>query len=102
MKFFSKGSQKEGLGIATGVARIDVDGGYTPDEIVVAAGAPARLVFHRHDNSACSEQVVFPQLGLRADLPQHKDVIVELPAIGPGDYDFECGMGMLHGRVVVR
>lgn len=101
MKFFSKGS-RETAGTANGSVRIDVDGAYTPDEIVVAARAPARLVFHRHDSSACSEQVVFPQLGLRVDLPQHKDVPVELPATEPGEYDFECGMGMLHGRVLVR
>ena len=101
MKFFSKRSQAS-LGMAPGTARIDVDGAYSPDKVVVAAGAPARLVFHRHDSSPCSEQVVFPQFGLRADLPQHKDVTVDLPAAEPGEYDFECGMGMLHGRLVVR
>ena len=101
MKFFSKRSQAS-LGVASGAAHIDVDGRYTPDEVVVAAGAPTSLVFHRHDSSPCSEQVVFPQFGLRADLPQHKDVTVELPAAEPGEYDFECGMGMLHGRLVVR
>ena len=101
MKFFSKRSQA-GPEMTGGATRVDVDGGYKPDEVVVAAGVPTQLVFHRHDNSPCSEQVVFPQFGLRADLPQHKDVTVELPAAEPGEYDFECGMGMLHGRLVVR
>ena len=101
MKFFSKKSPV-GLANGAGVARIDVDGGYSPDELVIDAGSPARLIFHRHDSSPCSEQVVFPQFGIRMDLPQHKDVMVELPAAEPGEYEFECGMGMLHGRLVAR
>lgn len=76
--------------------------GYQPDTIVVAAGEPARLVFHRHDASRCSEQVVFPDQGVRATLPQHQDVEVQLPASAPGEYEFHCGMKMLHGRLVVR
>ena len=101
MKLFSKRSPSHPQTVAAD-PRIEVDGGYSPAEVVVPADSPARLVFHRHDSSPCSEQVVFPEFGVRADLPQHRDVVVELPAAAPGDYDFECGMGMLHGRIVVR
>lgn len=82
--------------------RVLVDGGYAPDTLVVAAGERVRLIFHRHDRSPCSEEVVFPDQGVRATLAQHEDVVVELPASEPGEYDFHCGMGMLHGRLVVR
>ena len=72
------------------------------DTLVVAAGEPIRLVFHRHDDSPCSEEVVFPDQGVRATLTQHEDVVVELPPSEPGEYDFHCGMDMLHGRLVAR
>ena len=83
-------------------ARIIVAGGYEPDTVVVAAGEPASLVFHRRDHSPCSEDVVFPGLGVRVGLVQGQDVLVELPASAPGEYEFRCGMGMLRGRLVVR
>ena len=81
---------------------IVVDGGYRPGTLVVAAGAPVRLVFHRDDASPCSEEVVFPHQGVRATLPQHQDVAVDLPPSEPGEYEFRCGMDMLHGRLIVR
>lgn len=82
--------------------RVIVDGSYAPDTLVVAAGEPVRLIFHRHDSSPCTEEVVFPDQGVRATLPQHEDVAVDLPPSQPGEYAFQCGMGMLHGRLVVR
>jgi plastocyanin domain-containing protein len=104
MKLFSR-KHESGTAVdaAEGSPRlISVDGGYTPDTLYAAAGEPVSLVFHRHDGSPCSEEVVFPDQGVRATLAQHEDVVVELPASEPGEYDFHCGMGMLHGRLVVR
>ena len=79
-----------------------MDGGYSPDTLVVAAGEPVRVVFHRHDGSRCSEEVVFPEQKVRATLAQHEDVAVDLPASKPGEYEFHCGMNMLHGRLIAR
>ena len=83
-------------------AMILVKGGYTPDVIVVESGKPVRLEFRREETAACSEQVIFPDFGKAADLPEGENVAVELPPSEPGEYGFECGMGMLHGRLVVR
>ena len=82
--------------------RILVTDGYAPDTITVPAGEPVRLVFHRHDGSPCSEEVVFPAQGVRATLARHKDVAVDLPPSEPGEYEFHCGMEMLRGRLVVQ
>ncbi len=82
--------------------RILVNGGYAPDTLVVAAREPVSLIFHRHDGSPCSEEVVFPDQDVRATLAQDEDVAVDLPPSEPGEYEFHCGMGMLHGRLVVR
>ena len=83
-------------------AMILVKGGYTPDVIVVESGKPVRLEFRREETAACSEQVLFPDFGKAAHLPEGENVAVELPPSAPGEYGFECGMGMLHGKLVVR
>ena len=83
-------------------AMILVKGGYSPDTIVVERGKPVRLSFRREETAACSEQVIFPDFGRSADLPEGQVVPVELVPEAPGEYGFECGMGMLHGKLVVR
>jgi len=83
-------------------AMILVKGGYTPDTIVVEHGKPVRLNFRREETAACSERVLFPDFGRSADLPEGTVVAVELVPDQPGEYGFECGMGMLHGKLIVR
>jgi len=83
-------------------AMILVKGGYTPDLIVADAGAPIRLTFLRTESSACSERVVFADFHKSAELPEGKNVTLDLPATKAGEYLFQCGMGMLRGKLVVR
>lgn len=102
MKLFSRTHTPGTPAEEGGEHRIIVDGGYAPDTVVVPAGESVRLVFHRHDGSPCSEEVVFPDQHVRATLAQHEDVAVDLPPSEPGKYEFHCGMGMLRGRLVAR
>jgi plastocyanin domain-containing protein len=81
---------------------IVIDGAYTPATIRVAAGRPVRLVFDRQETSSCSEEVVFPAFGVRKFLPAHEKTAVEITPPTPGTYDFTCGMGMLHGRLIAE
>ncbi len=82
--------------------RIDVQGGYTPNEVHVAAGRPVRLDFFRNETNPCTEEVVLPAFGVRAWLAPHETTPVEFTPAVPGTYDFSCGMGMVHGRLVVE
>jgi len=82
--------------------RITVHGGYEPATIRVAAGRPVRLVFDRQETSSCSEEVVFPAFGLRRFLPAHQSTTLEVTPPSPGTYEFTCGMGMLHGKLVAE
>ena len=103
MKLFSRQHEPATAAVSPdGPARIFVDGGYVPDTVSVAAGEPARRIFHRRDGSSGGEEVVFPDQGVRAALALHKDVVVELPPSDPGEYEFRCGMAMLRGRLFVR
>lgn len=82
-------------------ALIRVKGGYTPDVLMVKAGQPVRLNFERQETAACSEEVVFPAFDRRAKLPEGEIVPIEFTPEQPGEYDFQCHMGMLHGKLIV-
>ena len=81
---------------------VTVKGGYTPDLIVVQHGRPVRLIFTRHESSACSEQVLFPDFNQSALLPEGKEVTLEFTPEKAGEYGFQCQMGMLRGKLVVE
>ena len=79
-----------------------VKGGYQPATIVAKAGARLRLNFTRREASLCGEEVVFPDFGKRAHLPENQSVSIELTPERPGVYEFTCGMNMYRGKVVVE
>jgi len=83
-------------------ADVTVKGGYQPASIVVKAGRPLRLNFTRRESTPCGEEVVLPEFGKRAHLPQDKTVLVEITPNKPGEYEFTCGMNMYKGRLIVE
>ena len=89
---------------AGGIQIIDVTvkGGYQPASIVAEAGRPLRLNFTRREASLCGEEVVLPEFGKRAHLPQDVAVAVEITPRAPGEYEFTCGMNMYKGKLIVR
>ena len=101
--FFSK---KKGTRLQSGngvqEANVIVKGGYTPDVLVVKAGRPVRLNFLRQETASCSEMVLFPDFNKSARLPTGETVSIELFPEKPGEYDFQCQMGMLHGKLIAE
>lgn len=81
---------------------VRVQGGYEPANVTVKRGAPVRLVFDRQETNGCSEEVVFPDFGVRKFLPAHQKTVVELTPESAGSYEFTCGMGMLRGKLTVE
>lgn len=81
---------------------IAVQGGYDPALVRVRQGSPVRLVFDRRETSGCSEEVVFPDFGVRKFLPAFQKTVVELKPERAGTYEFTCGMSMLRGRLIVE
>lgn len=98
-----RGSARAAAG-AGGVQEVvvTVRGGYDPAEVRVKRGAPVRIVFDRQETSSCSEEVVFPDFGVRRFLPAHRKTPVEITPAEAGSYEFTCGMGMLRGRLTVE
>ena len=97
-----EGAQASGDSAAVPEVKVIVHGGYDPATIRVAAGRPVRIVFDRQETSSCSEEVVFPDFGIRRFLPTGKTTAIEVTPPKPGRYEFACGMGMLHGALVAE
>jgi plastocyanin domain-containing protein len=100
-------SEVTGTQVAVGAgglqqAQIIVKGGYTPDVLVVKAGQPVRFDFLRQETASCSEMVLFPDFNKSAKLPPGEAVSIEFTPETPGEYEFQCQMGMLRGKLVVE
>ena len=83
-------------------AMVLVNGGYTPDVIVVEHGKPVRLHFVRTESASCSEMVMFPDFNKSAKLPEGETLAVEFLPDRAGEFEFHCQMGMLRGKLVVE
>lgn len=82
---------------------IAVDGtGYHPPAVNAPAGKPTVLVFTRTSDQGCGQQLVFPSLNIRKDLPLNKPVRVEFTMPVSGSVAFTCGMDMYRGSVVAQ
>ena len=82
--------------------QVNVKGGYTPDVIVVKQGLPVSVLFYRDETAACSDRVVFGDFGISRPLPAFKTTPVTFTPNSAGEYTFECGMGMLRGKLIVE
>jgi plastocyanin domain-containing protein len=81
---------------------VTVKGGYQPATIVANAGQLLRLSFTRREATTCGEEVVLPEFGKRAHLPENQTVSVEIVPDKPGEYEFTCGMNMYRGKIIVK
>ena len=76
--------------------------GYEPAEATARAGEPVRLVFTRTTDEGCGQQLVFPDLDIRRDLPLNEPVAVDITMPASGRVAFTCGMAMYEGAVVAQ
>jgi Uncharacterized protein conserved in bacteria len=81
---------------------IEVNGGYSPEKIVLQQGIPAVLNFTRKDASSCLDHVVFSDFGINQALPRNQRQAIKIDTSQPGEYQWACGMDMFHGKVVIR
>ncbi len=92
--------------IENGVQIVNVTAGpmgYEPRSISLRAGMPARVVFTRTVDSACSSHVEIPAFGIPpTELPIGEPVAVDFTPGTSGSFTFVCGMDMQRGTVVVE
>jgi plastocyanin domain-containing protein len=88
---------------ADGSVAIKVDAtGYHPAEASAPAGKPVKLVFTRTTDDGCGQQLVFPDLDIRKDLPLNQPVTVDVTMPASGKIAFACGMDMYRGSIVAK
>ena len=82
--------------------RVTVKGGYSPDLIRAREGVPLRLVFDRQESGDCTSRVVFADFGASKSLPAFGAATLEFTPDKTGEFDFACGMNMIHGKLIVE
>ena len=88
--------------VSSGSVAVTVDAdGFKPSAVAFAKGSPAKLVFTRTTDETCATEVVFPELGVKKELPKNQPVTVDIPTDKPQKLTFECGMGMYKSSVVI-
>jgi plastocyanin domain-containing protein len=56
----------------------------------------------RTTDKTCATEVVFPELGVRKQLPLNQPVVVDIPTDSARTLNFQCGMAMYKGMLVVK
>ncbi len=99
--FGPRTSRKADLTDGVQVVTVTVKGGYSPEIVEVGPGVPVRLLFDRQESGDCSSRVVIPAFKVNQSLPAYATTSVEFVPEETGEFDFACGMNMLHGRIRV-
>lgn len=92
-----------GSSVAPTSLSVTVDAtGYHPGSVSAPAGLPVHLTITRTSDEGCGQQIVFPTLNIRRDLPLNRAVIVDFSMPASGSVAFTCGMDMLRGSIVAQ
>jgi len=76
--------------------------GFEPSLIPAKAGVQLKLAFFRADAENCGREVIFPDLGIKRELPVGQTVVIDVTPRKTGSLTFSCGMKMLHGELLVQ
>jgi plastocyanin domain-containing protein len=87
--------------LQTATVQVKEDG-YLPSSFRLKLGVPARLIFVRRTKQTCATEVVFPDLGIRRELPLNKSIVIKFTPNKRGKFTFACGMNMVRGTLVVQ
>lgn len=81
---------------------IEVNGGYSPEVISIPKGKQTKINFIRRDPTDCLSEVVLGDFKIKKELPLNQKVTIEITPQKSGEYPYSCGMGMYHGKIIVR
>jgi plastocyanin domain-containing protein len=90
---------------ASGPKEIQVvvtDKGFEPENVVIARGQSAVVVFTRKTESTCATEALFAETGKKYDLPLNTPVRVDLTGTSPGTLHYACAMNMIKGTVTIE
>jgi plastocyanin domain-containing protein len=87
---------------AKGSIDILVKGGYVPASIIIPQNETTTINFLREDSNSCLEEVILSDFKIRKYLPLNQKVSIFINPNKKGDFNFSCGMGMFHGKLIVK
>jgi len=93
------------LGAGPGVQNRSVritERGFEPATLTVRRGIRIRITFLRTADNTCAKEVVFPDFGVKRDLPLNQPVVITLMPNRRGEFRFTCGMNMMNGKLIVQ
>jgi plastocyanin domain-containing protein len=76
--------------------------GYEPYVVKIRRGVRTRITLVRTTDATCATEVVFPELGIRRELPLNQPVVITFTPSKKGEFTFTCGMKMMRGKLIVR
>ena len=94
--------KKEKAVEVSGEVDITVSGGYSPETISIPKGKTTKINFLRTDPTECLSEVVLPDFKIKKELPLNQKVTIEIVPQKSGEYGYSCGMGMYHGKIIVK
>lgn len=100
--FFFMKKQTKVSTLKSGSIAILVSGGYRPDRIVVPYGKTSKLIFNRRDPNQCLDEVILPDFRIKKSLGMNEKTEILITPNKRGEFDFSCGMGMYHGKLIVE
>ena len=100
--FFLMKKDDEAVVVNNDSVDIIVKGGYSPNVISIPKGKSTTINFIRKDPSSCLEEVVLSDFKIRKYLPLNKKITIDITPQKIGTYNFECGMNMFHGKIIVK
>ncbi len=84
-------------------ARIEItEHGYSPGNVRLPRGIPAKITFVRLTDRTCGTEVVIKDFGINRSLPLNQPVTVTFTPKRTGSIVFACGMDMMRGKLIVR
>ena len=99
----SESAAPAALPLAPGAVRVIADGkGFTPSSVTLAKDKPGKLSFLRTTDDTCATAVVFPEIGVKKELPVNVAVDVDVPTAQARTLTFQCGMAMYKSAVVIQ
>jgi plastocyanin domain-containing protein len=93
--------KKDDIVVVENSVDIIVEGGYSPETISIPLGKTTKINFLRKDPSSCLEEVVLGDFKIKKYLPLNQTVSIEITPKKKGQFNFSCGMGMFHGKIIV-
>ena len=76
--------------------------GYEPKSLMLKRDVPAVITFIRQTGKTCGTEVLIPEYKISQPLPLNKPVKVKFTPTKSGELKFNCGMDMLHGKLIVE